>query len=343
MSETATATAPAETSNSPADLVGLFAAEIEAETAPPSATPAAPSANGATESEPPAVAVEAEQAAPDEGTDAAEGTEPESDPQSEEPANPILNAPTGMSEEDKRKFALLPPDVQNWLTKREADRRSEFTRKTQEAANLAKAAAAERQQLGTQLEQYSAFLSQITTRKIEPPDPNMQYTDPDGYQQQLGQYVSAKHQQELAQQEQAKVAAQQTAMQEKAYREFVQTEGEKLYAMMPEFKDPKTGPSLRKAVVEYAQANGFGEVLPKATAQEVSILVKAMRYDAAQKAAKSAPVVTPAAPRSAKPGPARAPGSRTASNLATAVSNLMAGGSRASLADAYRAELASER
>ena len=325
------AEAPVETDNSPANLVGLFAAELEAENAP-----AAP-AKQAPESEPPAEAVEAEEAAPEEGTDAAEGHEPDAQPA------PAITAPNGMSEEDRQRFAQLTPEVQAWVTQREQQRTADYTRKTQEAATLAKAAAAERQQLGSQLEQYSAFLSQITTRKIEPPNPDMQFTDPDGYQQQLGQYVSAKHQQEQAQQEQLKVNAQRTDMEAKAYREFIQTEHAKLNEMMPEFTDPKTGPSLKKAVMAYAEAEGFGEVLPKATAKEVSILVKAMRYDAAQKAAKTSPVVANSAPRSSKPGPAKAPGQRNTTNLATAVSNLMAGGSRASLAAAYAAELASER
>jgi hypothetical protein len=330
--------APVETSSSPTDLVGLFAAELAAEDA--AAAPAKP-APTVTESDPPADAVEADQAAPEQGTEAAEGTEPD-DGAETPPVVQAINAPSGMSEEDRQRFAQLPPEVQTWVTQREQQRLADYTRKTQEVANQTKAAAAERQQLGAQLEQYNAFLTNITGQKIEPPDPNLQYSDPDGYQQQLGQYVQAKHRQEQAVAEQARVTEQQSRMQQQSYQEFVQTEGAKLYEMMPEFKDPKTGPALKKAVVEYAQAQGFGEVLPKATALEVSVLVKAMRYDAAQKAKSSAVVVQPAAPRSAKPGPAKAPGSRT-SSLANAVSNLKATGSRASLAEAYMAELSTER
>ena len=111
---------------------------------------------------------------------------------------------------------------------------------------------------------------------------------------------------------------------------------------MPEFKDPKTGPALKKAVVAYAHEHGFGEVLAKATALEVSVLTKAMRYDAAQKAKSSATVVQPAAPRTAKPGPAKAPGSRV-SGFANAVANLRSDPSRDVLAAAFLAELNSER
>lgn len=313
------------------DLVGVFAAQLAAENDPPKAeAPAEAAAPADTES------------APDEGAVAdTDGTEPASGAETST-TTPVLNAPFGMSEEDRQRFAQLTPEVQAWVTQREVQREADYTRKTQEAATLAKAASAERQKLGSQLQQYDAFLNSITSQRIEPPDPAMQMTDPDGYQQALGNYVTAKHRQEQAAAEQSRVASERRQIEDQGYREFVQTESSKLIEIMPEFGDPKKAPELRKAVIAYAEQNGFAEALGRATAAEIKVLTQSMRYEAAQKAAKSAPVVAPSAPRSTKPGPAKAAGSRT-SGFASAVSNLTASGSRAALAEAYAAELSSER
>lgn len=333
---TQTETAPAQQESAPPTrdtLVGLFAAELDAEDNPP-----AP----AQKQEAAPVEAAAEPATGEQPVEAAEGTEPDSETvEAQPPATPAINAPSGMSEEDRQRFAQLSPEVQAWVTQREQQRTADYTRKTQEVAEQAKAAKAEREALSAQLQHYNAFLSKITEQRIEPPNPAMQATDPDGYAHQLGLYVNAKHQQEIARQEQARVTAEQQQIEEKAYNEFVRTEASKLYEIMPEFRDPKQGPALKKAVVEYAEANGFAKVLPKATAQEVSILVKAMRYDAAQKAAKAAPVVQAPAPKSTRPSPAQ--GARRTSGFASAVQNVIQTGSRDALAAAYLAQLQSER
>ena len=321
--------APAEAPSTRESLAGIFAEQLAAERAGSSKAAPAEAAAPQTESEPDEGAV-----ADQDGTDPESGTETST-------TNPIVNAPVGMSEEDRQRFAQLTPEVQAWVTQRENQRHADYTRKTQEAAELAKSANAERQKLNGQLQQYDAFLSSITQQRIEPPDPNLQYTDPDGYQQLLGQYVTAKHRQEQAVAEQQRVVSERKQIEQQHYSEFVKSESQKLVQIMPEYGDAKKAPELRKAVIAYAEENGFAEALGRATAAEIKVLTQSMRFEAAQKAAKAANPVAQVAPRMTKPSPARAPGRGT--GITSAVQNLTSNPSRNALAAAYLADIRSER
>lgn len=316
-------------------LAGMLAAELTSEERL--------SENTVTRSEPtsePAAAPGLEQTAPETGVDADTSREPDS--VAETPlATSAINAPAGMSEAERAVFAQLPREQQAWVTQRESQRTADYTRKTQEVAAHARAVQSERQALSGQLEQYSAFLSKVTDQSIAPPDPALQQTDPYAYQERMADFVQAKFRQEQAQVEQAKVQAQRQYIEKQQYGEFVQAETAKLVDIMPEFQDPKTGPALKKAVAEYGLSNGIPvTALERATAVEIAILTKAMRFEAAQKAKASATIVPTAAPRSSRPGPARAPGRGT--SMTDAVQNLSARPTRESLAAALMAELSAE-
>ncbi len=326
--------APADAPMDRGVLAEMFAAEIDAETNPPppaaKETPAAP------------VEAAAEPATGDEPVEAAESTEPEPEAP-EAPPVPAITAPSGMSEEDRAKFAQLTPEMQSWLTQRYKDQGADYTRKTQAVAEQTKAVTAERQALAAQLEQYGKFLSTITTQELAPPNPAMQMSDPERYSLELGTYLQAKHNQEQARAEAARVAQQHSQIAEQNYREFVNQEKAKLLEIMPEFGDDKKAPALKSAVMTYASEHGFGDALGKATANEIAILVKAMRYDQAEKAKAAAPKVVAPAPKAAQPTPAK--GGGRPSNLSVAIRNLdqSANPSRDDLAAAFLAELNSER
>jgi hypothetical protein len=247
-------------------------------------------------------------------------------------------APDVMSEADKALFATLPPEAQAWVNKRAAD----MAERSQAATQQAQAAFQERQAIQAQLQQYDQFLSTLTSKPLQPPPAAMQQTDPLGYQDAMADYIQQRHSQEQAQQEQARIRGEHQQIQRQQYQEFTQVESRKLLELMPEFNDAKQGLALRKAVIDYAQKQGFAELLPRASAQEIAVLTKAMRYDAGQAALKAAKPVTAPPPKAAKPGPARAPGNRSG-GIANAVTNLSSNPSRDALAAAYMAEIQAER
>ena len=78
--------------------------------------------------------------------------------------------------------------------------------------------------------------------------------------------------------------------------------------LIPEFNDPEKAGPLQQRIFNYAQGAGYNSVqLSNVTANDVSILHKAMLYDdmseSGRKVAKKAP--SKAAPKSAKPGTAQ--------------------------------------
>lgn len=323
-----------------AGLAGLFAMELEAEDAPQKAAPAAtdPGPTGAT-GEATQIAEEAnaatteQEGAPDDGTSTA----------------PVLDAPSGMSEADKAVFAQLSPEMKAWVSKREAETRSDYTRKTQAIAEVRKATEAVGQQLMGQLQQYDAILSQITNRQIAPPDPAMRQTDPLGYDEQMSAYITAKHQQELASGEQQRIRAEANQLAQHQRGEWFSQQAAELNELSQKVGVPElaagtpAGKAMRESVFKYATATaGYTpDQLSQASARDMVTLWKASQYDAAKAAKANIKVVPPAIPKSTTPGPAKAAPNK--GSLAAAVSNLSQNGSRDNLAAAYLAQINSER
>ena len=130
-------------------------------------------------------------------------------------------------------------------------------------------------------------------------------------------------------------------LQQQAQRQFWAEQGQRLAEIAPELAgDTKQAKESRAAAFDYAVKQGYPkEVLDKATALDLVTLWKAQRFDAAM-AQKAKTVVQPA-PKAMQPGPARAAGRNN--GFASSVRTLSENPTRASLAEAYRAELAAER
>jgi len=324
-------------------LAGLFAQELAAERGE---TPE-PASQGHQDTEQPAEsapeeAAPAEEAAPEEGTEPQEGAEPEDG--AEEPTeDPAIAAPPGMSEADKAEFAKLPPALQTWINKRITEQQADYTRKTQQVAEQRKYYESSVAELQQKLQAYDHILSQFTTPKLAPPDPKMRDTDPVAYEEQLASYLHQKHLQEVAAAEQQKVREEHEKLQRAQLAEFYKREAEELNRIAPELSAPDDkGKALRKAVWDYAIKVGYTpEQLSMATARDMVTLWKAQRYDAMQEARKNIKPVPPAAPKAARPGPAKAIG--RPSNVTRAVQQLIENPSRDALAAAYLAELQAER
>ena len=83
------------------------------------------------------------------------------------------------------------------------------------------------------LEQYDSILSQFTARTPVPPDPALRQTDPLGYEDQLAQYVHAKHLHETATAEQSRVRAEYQQHIQAQQQQFWSEENERLSEMAP--------------------------------------------------------------------------------------------------------------
>jgi hypothetical protein len=322
-----------EPSNEPistSDLAGLFKAELDAESGPEQ-KPAAPVEVAApdTESAP-------EQAEP------AEADQPETSDEDLSPA--ALKLPGRVSEADQAMFAALPPEQQQWLAKREQGREADYTRKTQEVAEQRKLIEGGQVALLERLQAYDAILSNFTQRPLAPPDPALRQTDPLGFDDQMAAYVQAKHNQEIAQAEQAKVRAEHGEIMKYAQQQHWQEQGKRLGELAPELAARTTeGAKLRQGVYEYGLKHGYSkDQLNNATASDLVTLWKAQRYDAMAANKSAVKPVTPAPPKVMQPGQAKVAAGRNGS-FSRAVQDLSSNPSRAALAAAYRAELAAER
>ena len=340
---TDTATPAAEAPVSRDDLASMFLADIESEGANDT-QPNAASAEVETQSVEPAEAVEAPDQDSPEGDDvAADDSEPEVEPDEANPP-PALEYPSGMSEADKANFAKLTPELQTWLsqTKRSAD--AQFTKKSQEVAAVQKQFGDRIEALAGAMQRYDSILSQFTDTQISPPDPALKDQDPFSYEQQMDHYVQAKHRQEVAARERQENAKAYQELQKRQRIEWLEAQGEQLKEIAPELADrsPK-GQQLFRSVLEYANKAGYAaEQINNAGALDLSVLLKAMRYDAAQKAKSNMRPAPVAAPKATKPGPSKMAGGRP-SNLARAVEQVRTTGTREALAAAYLADIQSER
>lgn len=327
------------------DLASMYLSEMQADEAGTGAEPARNDADANEIAAEPAEVAEApaDQTSDADGVDATD-TEPETLEPDEATQQTVLDAPSGMSETDKANFAKLTPELQSWLTQTKRSADAAFTKKSQEVAAVQKHYTERFEALTGAMQQYDAILSNVMGTKIEPPDLALRENDPFAYDQQMAHYVQAKHRQEVAAEERKKNHAAFTELQKQQRQEWLAQESTRLREIAPELAESSSkGRALFQSVVDYGAKAGYSEQqIANAGALDLSILMKAMRYDAAQKAkAEVRPVAQPA-PKVAKPGPSKLAVGRP-SNLARAVEQVRTTGSRASLAAAYLAEIQSER
>lgn len=272
--------------------------------------------------------------------DSDEDDDSEGDPD-EDQDDDDLPLPVGMSEADRAMFRRATPEVRQWLTKQAEGMRTRLLQGTTEIKQTRKAVETERGQLLERMQQYDQGLAQLQQR-IAPkrPDPALREYDPDGYELAWQQYEHGMAELQHIERERTANAEQMQKAQAEATERFMREQAEELQIRVPElFQDRAKADALKK----YALDMGVPpEQLPRASAMEWEILWKAQQYDQARTATKAAKTSKPKqpAPKTAKPGPAKAPGKgnrrrRAASEFARkpTVDNLAA---------AYLAELESD-
>lgn len=284
----------------------------------------APAPEQEQEQQPPAEAEAAPQESEAEAPATPEGEQAEVEVEAEQ-IEPVvaIDPPVSWSKEDREVFAKLDPDAQRVIAQREKAREAEINRRLQETAanekRLAEVQAAFEQE---RLQLYEA----LTARLPQPPDDALIDDDPVEYMRQQAQYNR-----EIAEYQQLATKRQQEAQrlaseQQRIQAEEMRAEAQRLTELIPDIADPVKGPQLKADIVRFATDSGIPQdALATASATEIHILHKAMKWDAAQKAAlaaKAKPV-----PKVSTPGSARTSAEQAADARRSAIMKLEHSGS----------------
>lgn len=266
-------------------------------------------------------AVEGDEAASGEQDSAEEADTAAGDPPSgdaeettEQAEEPAIALPIGWSAEKAEAFKRLPPDVREYITARESERNTHYSRTQQEAAEQRKAAEAELTATSAARQRYAEGLQAIS-QHIErtlpkAPDHNLAVTDPGKYIAEKAAYDEAMGRHQAAQAELARVRQEEQEHQERAYREHLAEQGRLLDEKIPEWRDQKVRTKDQQDIAEFLRSTGYSqdEIAAVADSRAVTIARKAMLYDrmkAAPKPVERKPVtVAPVAAPTLRPGAA---------------------------------------
>lgn len=258
----------------------LMAADQPAPEGPEAAEKPQPEAEGAPAEEAPAEGEgpiqDDDQPSDDPGADEPAGD----DGEGEEPETPAIDAPHFWSAEAKARFAELPPDLQLVVLEQDKAGQRATAQKLEEAAAIRKAADAEKKTF-SELSQRIAHAAEQAERGFADrwakmtPDAWLKLAneDPQQYTRLRALYDAEQ------------IAVQQaTAAKDEAERvareQWRDEQVESLKTLAPELVDPVKGDERLHALGAYLVKNGVAEQdLPNVGALEMSIALKAMKFD----------------------------------------------------------------
>lgn len=237
---------------------------------------------------------------PEEEQPEGELEETEDEPEIEEEADdlPPIDPPVSWDADAKAKFAELPRELQETVTKREVERERFVQQKSQEAARAKQeveqqayqSLAQYEQQVSAQLQQYAQLLS------VPEPDMSLLATDPHTYALQAKRYQDAQAQRNQAQQQAQMFAQQAQEREQQAEQAYLAQQHQIIVENFPEYADPTTGPKIQQELSAVARELGYPpELISQARAQDIiamrkvaELKAKADKYDAlnSQKMAK---------------------------------------------------------
>lgn len=239
---------------------------------------------------------------------------------------PPIDPPVSWDAEAKAKFAELPRETQEYLSKREGERERFLQQKSQEATRARQEA---EQAAHQQLAQYDAQVAQQLqsyAEQLQPqrPNPALLQSDPMAFYAQQANYEAAVAQQrELQQQaqlfaQQAQARAQQIEQQHNAEQHRIIVEN------FPEYADPTTGPELQRKLTAVAKEMGYSdELIGQARASDILAMKQAaqwrddaLKYRALQAKKMEKVRAAKGLPKVATPGVANTPGQSAARNEA---------------------------
>jgi hypothetical protein len=188
---------------------------------------------------------------------------------------------------------------------------ADYTKKTQELAELRKANEAEaraiqeskqvRDTYAQRLKAIEEFLMQSDSSEDLAV---LKENDPIGYAVKVAEQTEKKQQLDAIKAEQDRIAREQQADYAQAMQRYVADEAQKLNKVLPEFSDKVKGEQLRNEIRNYGKTIGFTdqELAQVYDSRYVLTLHKAMQYDKLQKSKPSVKKKVAEAPKMAKAG-----------------------------------------
>jgi hypothetical protein len=188
---------------------------------------------------------------------------------------------------------------------------ADYTKKTQELAELRKANEAEakaiqesKQVRDTYAQRLKAIEEFLTQGDSQEDLAALKENDPIGYAVKVAEQTEKKQQLDAIKLEQDRIAKEQQADYAQAMQRYVADEAEKLNKVLPEFSDKVKGEQLRNEIRNYGKTIGFTdqELAQVYDSRYVLTLHKAMQYDKLQKSKPSVKKKVAEAPKMAKAG-----------------------------------------
>ena len=196
-------------------------------------------------------------------------------------------------------------------------RNGDYTRKTQAVAEDRKAVEGERQQFAQaqqelhQMREHLAARLQMAEQMLQAgagePEPNwdqLREDDPMEYMVQRDRHRDRQEQQRQVHQEREALQTQQPAAAQVQWQQHLQNEQAVLLDRIPEWRDNDVAAKEKSDVITYAQRAGYSEqeLSQASDSRAISILRKAMLFDALQTDTPKARAKTKAAPKMVKSG-----------------------------------------
>ena len=188
---------------------------------------------------------------------------------------------------------------------------ADYTKKTQELAELRKANEAEakaiqesKQVRDTYAQRLKAIEEFLTQGDSQEDLAALKENDPIGYAVKVAEQTEKKQQLDAIKLEQDRIAREQQADYAQAMQRYVADEAQKLNKVLPEFSDKVKGEQLRNEIRNYGKTIGFTdqELAQVYDSRYVLTLHKAMQYDKLQKSKPSVKKKVAEAPKMAKAG-----------------------------------------
>ena len=188
---------------------------------------------------------------------------------------------------------------------------ADYTKKTQELAELRKANEAEakaiqesKQVRDTYAQRLKAIEEFLTQGDSQEDLAALKENDPIGYAVKVAEQTEKKQQLDAIKAEQDRIAKEQQADYAQAMQRYVADEAQKLNKVLPEFSDKVKGEQLRNEIRNYGKTIGFTdqELAQVYDSRYVLTLHKAMQYDKLQKSKPSVKKKVAEAPKMAKAG-----------------------------------------
>lgn len=265
--------------------------------------------------------------------------------ESDEQEIPAIEPPVSWGTDAKELFAQLPPELQQQVSEREAQREKFVQAKAQEASDAKRSARIEAEStFADRQRQYANeveyFASQLAPQR---PDPAILQQDPMLFYQMQAQYEQGVAQQQQLQQR--AMQARQEAQQREEFAAYEQLQADMvvLAQQVPDWADEGKRASFLTEVTKIGVEMGYTpELLGQATAQDVLALKRAMewkadaaKYRALQKTKMEKVRAAKTLPKVVKPGVAPTRGEVSANRSQRAWEGVKTARSKEAQADAF--------